>query len=510
MIGLMRRVPGCAVLPAIALFAALGTACGRTPAAPPTTPGPGTPPAPGPSPSGPVTVTGTERIGWEQQVVAGSNIREYEFAAFVDARRTTLPDIQCSAEPGPSGHVCSAQLPYMTDGQHTIKIAASRLVEGRAPMSDRSDALIVIKGVAASTVVAELRIPSPHNPEGAQPFISQDSEGMAVDVVATGLAPVTDLAALPDGRIVIAEKSGLLRVVSDGRVAAAPMAAVQRVAQDGGGLMSVAPHPAFALNHLLYLLYAADTDRGVTYRLARGREVDGLLGELAVLGDLAPAEPGGSGALRFGADGMLYLALSDLSTPAAPASTASYRGKVLRLDDEGRTPDDSPSASPIFSSGHRLPSGLAVAPLDGRLFEAETAGSGRIHVLRQGARYGATAGPLGEAPAWDLGPGARPGGIIVYSGRAFPRWRGDLLVARQDGEGIMRVPLRGAGSADSALPNLTRAYGRIRSVVEAADGSLYFGTANRDAASSASEDDDRVVRVRPRDEAPRPRRLQGF
>jgi glucose/arabinose dehydrogenase len=241
------------------------------------------------------------------------------------------------------------------------------------------------------------------------------------------------------------------------------------------------------------------------YRLARGREVDGVLGEMAVLGDFAPAEAGGSGALRFGADGKLYMVLSDLLTDAAPASEASYRGKVLRLDDAGRTPDDSPRGSPIFSSGHRHASGLAAGPLDGRLFEAETARGGRIHVLSHGTRYSADASQRGEAPLVDLGLAARPGGLLVYSGRGFPRWQGDLLVARLDGDGITRVPLNGGPVVAVPIPSLSGVYGRIRSLVEAADGSLYFGTANGEAgASAASHDDDRVMRLAPaRAEAPR-------
>ena len=487
--------------PALALLVALVAACGRTSTTPPNdNPGPVTPPGGQPPPSGPVTVTGNERIGWEQDVSAGGNIREYQFIVFVDARRTTLPDVQCSSTAGPSGHTCSAQLPYMTEGRHTLRIVASRPVDGREPTSDRSEELIVIKASAGSTIAVEASAAVPRNPDAPAPAPQTDHEAAVVEIVASHLAPVTDLAALPDGRMVIAEKSGFIRILPARAAAAASITGLERVSQDGGGLMGIAPHPGFASNHLLYLLYAADTDRGVMYRLARGREVDGVVGELAVLADLAPAERGGSGALRFGGDGKLYIVLSDLSTDVEPGAS-TYRGKVLRLDDDGRTPADSPGGSPIFSSGHKRAFGLAPAPLAGGWFEAETARTGRIHLLRRGAQ--ADGMQSGRLPMLDLGGAARPGALLVYSGGAFAEWQGDLLVARMDGEGITRVSMNGTAASAVPVPNLSRIYGRIRSLAEASDGSIYFGTANRDAESSAvSGDDDRVMRLTPRRQAP--------
>lgn len=442
-------------------------------------PAPGPTPAPSPSPT-PTTVTGSERIGWDQEIIPGSNIRDYQFTAFVDARRTSLPDVQCAASTA-SSYSCSAQLPYMTDGRHTIRIAAARGADRDSPMSDRSEELVVIKGQAAAATTG---------PQSS----GVDLDAIVVETVATHLSPVNDLAALPDGRLVIAERSGSVSVVSTRATDAAAVTILDDVSQAGGGLMAIAPHPAFARTHLLYLLYAADTERGTMYRLARGREVEGTLGQIAVLGDLASAEPDGSGALRFGADGKLYVALSDLSADGDGGS--SYRGKLLRLDDEGRTPSDSPGGSPVISSGHKRVLGLAAAPVaGGGWFEAEMAPLGRIHLLRRGVPVA----PGGESMRRPILSLPRPGGILVYSGRAFGEWQGDLLVARMDGEGITRAALDATALAPEPLPALARRFGRIRSLVEAPDGSIYFGTANRGGdASAALPQDDRVVRLTPR------------
>lgn len=448
--------------------------------------GPANPPG-GPAPAGPITVTGSERIGWDQQISAGS-IQDHQFMAFVDGRRTSLPDIQCAAAPGPSGYLCSAQLPYMTDGRHTIRLAASRRRDAEEPVSDRSGELVVIKR-SSGTAAADARVAEsePDVPRGA----AADA-AFAVEIVATNLAPVSDLAVLPDGRLVIAERSGFVRILSNRGSGMGGITALDGVSQTGGGLMAIAAHPAFSRNHLLYLLYATDTSRGV-YRLARGREVAGRLGEFAALGDLAPAERDGSGALRFGADGKLYVALSSLSAAADPE--ASYRGKVLRLEDDGRTPDDSAGGSPVFSSGYARVFGVAPAPMTGAWFATEVAEGGRIRLLRRNTPGAASPEPRSLI---ELGAAVRPGGLLVYSGRAVPSWRGNLLVALLDGQGIMRVPLSGEATKPTLLPHLA-AFGRIRSLVEDGDGSIYFGTANRElAAVDGSSDDDRVVRVSPR------------
>lgn len=434
-------------------------------------------------------VTGGERIGWDQQISTGS-IQDHQFTAFVDGRRTSLPDIKCASAPGPSGYPCSAQLPYMTDGRHTIRLAASRRVDGEEPVSDRSAELVVIKGggASAASAAADLRVPA--SDPGAPALPGDDA--IAVEIVATHLAPVSDLAILPDGRLVIAEKPGVVRILPSRANEMTGITALDGVSQPAGGLMAIAAHPAFSRNHLLYLLFATDTSPGM-YRLARGREVAGRLGEIAVLGDLAPAERDGSGGLRFGADGKLYVALSDLS--GADRGQASYRGTLLRLDDDGRTPDDSRSGSPVFSSGHARVLGLAPAPMPGAWLVSEITEGGRIRLLRRDSHAPGSPAPRALL---ELGAAAHPAGLIVYSGLAFPRWKGHLLAARLDGQGITRVPPDAETSNPGMLPNLAAGFGRIRSLVEAADGSIYFGTANRDlAALPGSSDDDRVVRVSP-------------
>ena len=474
------------------VVATLALACGGRTAGPTDGSGSGNPPGTGPEPSGPIPITGSERIGWDQQISSG-DIDDHQFIAFVDGRRTSLPDIQCAGAPGPSGYACSAQLPSMTDGRHTIRLAASRIGGGEVePVSDKSAELVLIKGPAGITVEAAAGLRIPASDPGAPP-VGADDEAIAVEIVATHLAPVNDLAALPDGRLVIGEKNGTVRILSGRATEAASMTVLDGVSQAGGGLLAIAPHPAFSRNHLLYLLYAADTNHGVSYRLARGREVGGRLGEMAVLADLAPAEDGGSGALRFGPDGKLYVALSDLR--AAEHGGLSYRGSLLRLEDDGRTPEDSLGASPVVSRGHTRVLGIAAVPQAGAWLVTEFFEGGRVRLLRRHTRTSAPPRPLSLL---ELGGGAHPGGLIVYSGRAFPRWQGHVFIARLDGQGITTVALNDKARTPATVPNLAGTFGRIRSLAEGRDGSIYFGTANADRTPRAGSDEDRVMRISPR------------
>lgn len=487
---------------------AIVAGCGGTRTTPPSTPTPTTPTPPAtPPPTPPVPgeppdaipVNGSERIGWDQQD-EGAPVAAYQFVAYVDSRPTSLPSLACSNTPGPSGYACSALLPPLTDGLHTIKIVASRRVNGELVVGTRSEGFVVTKGSAASQQpsVDGLNVDraAPEKPadgrirDQATPRREVRST-FEVTIVAAGLDAVSDLAALADGRVLIAESSGRVRVLADGLMTPAS-GTLRDVAAASGGLMSIVTHPRFAANHLLFLLYAADTSRGAVYRLARGREVGGTLGEMAVIADFAPAPSGGTGAIRFGADGKLYVALADLSDPGSgPSHPASLVGKVLRLNDDGTTPDDNPRSSPVISIGHLMVRGLAAAG-DGRVFAAETAVTGRVNLVGRGTSGDARSGVVRDRPTSDLGVSARPAGLLVYAGRAFPQWRGHLLVARLDG-GIDTIPVDGL-ALGRPVNIFGGEFGRLRSLAEGPGGLLYFGTANE---STSPVGENRVVRLAP-------------
>ena len=174
--------------------------------------------------------------------------------------------------------------------------------------------------------------------------------------VAAAVDRPSALAIADDGTLVVGQQAGGIRVLRGG-VLVGETALAGDAASDGG-VLDVALDPAFARTHLVYVL---DTVPGppVSFRLARYREVDGRLGERAVILDRVPASPvHASGALAFGGDGQLYVALDDGGDAADADRSGLYNGKVMRLTAEGRTPADQPSG-PLFASNLRAPRSLA-------------------------------------------------------------------------------------------------------------------------------------------------------
>ena len=173
---------------------------------------------------------------------------------------------------------------------------------------------------------------------------------------------------------------------------AAPALTLTDVAADGeGGLLGIALHPSFDANHLVYLVYTAQTSGGRVNRLVRYREVNQILGERAVLLDNIPAASIHDGSrIRFGPDGFLYMTMGDAADPSLAQSLGSLNGKLLRLTDTGTAAPGNPFTSPIWSYGHRNPQGLDWHPVSGELWESEhgQTGNDEINLIQRGGNHG--------------------------------------------------------------------------------------------------------------------------
>jgi glucose/arabinose dehydrogenase len=284
---------------------------------------------------GTASITGRERIGWDQPASDADIIGTLRFAIYVDNVRNEMTGVSCSSTLGASGFPCSGQLPAMTSGPHTLQIAAFSGSEDAVNEGDRSGPLQVVVSAAllADSAPAD-------EWQRLQPEPTRDGVRLHVDRVAEGLDRPADAAFAPDGRLFIAER-GQVRVLSNGVLQDA--AALSLPAEDTSQrVLSIAFDPDFQRTRFVFALQTIDSRDGPVVFLARYRELRGVLGQRAVLFQ-SVLDSGGdmSAVMRFGPDAKLYIVLgSEDST-----------GKVLRLNPDGTTPRDQPGSSPALAGG---------------------------------------------------------------------------------------------------------------------------------------------------------------
>ena len=340
-------------------------------------------------------------------------------------------------------------------------------------------------------------------PSVAQTVKSDEHEFRVVKVV-EGLDHPWSVAFLPDGRMLVTERSGRLRIVRDGKLDPQPVSGLPQIAQHGqGGLLDVALHPRFAENSLVYLSYAARGSDGVGTEVARGRLNGSRLENVQVIFRQQPK--GGSGnhfgsRLVFDRAGLLYITLGDRGEKDRAQMPGDHAGSVIRVHDDGRVPADNPFAGKPgwkpekFTLGNRNIQGAALHPQTGQLWTHEHGpqGGDEVNVIRAGANYGwpvitygvnygigtrigegtAKAGMLQPLHYWV--PSIAPSGMAFYTGDKFPRWRGDLFVGALKDEMLVRLKLDGEKVVREE--RLLKGIGRIRDVRAGPDGHIYLLT----------------------------------
>lgn len=260
------------------------------------------PPASDPGvPGGDVQVSGNERIGWSQQASDAFQLALFQYVIYVDGARTPLASVSCSGSATAAGFDCSAALPAMTPGAHTLELASVLPDAAGVLESARSAALRFVRTWTAASASSLSTL-----------LMTADGIRLNVERVTDGLHMPSDMAFAADGTIFIAERGGTVRTVQQGTLAPDPALDVSvDVALPNGGLLAIALDPDFTETGFMYALSAADAPGGgLEFMLARFRGVAGRFGDRAVLLDRIPAASSGASAtLRAGPDGKLFLAL---------------------------------------------------------------------------------------------------------------------------------------------------------------------------------------------------------
>jgi len=355
----------------------------------------------------------------------------------------------------------------------------------------------------------------------AQTIRTEEHSFRIVQLVA-GLEHPWSLAFLPDGRILVTERPGRLRIVKAGAVDAKsitelphgtqedlleplPVTGVPAVVARGqGGLLDVALHPDFAENSLVYLSYAGAGKGGIGTEVARGRLVGNRLEGLQVIFSMAPktdARQHFGSRLAFDRAGYLYITLGDRGDMDRAQKPNDHAGSVIRLHDDGRIPADNPFVGKAgwkpekFTLGNRNMQGAALHPQTGELWTHEHGpqGGDEINVIRAGVNYGwpvitygvnyGTGTRIGEGthkegmaqPLYYWAPSIAPSGMTFYTGKKFPSWRGDLFVGALRDQMLVRLRLDGEKVVHEERM-LKGVLGRIRDVRQGPDGYLYLLT----------------------------------
>ncbi|MFN3352763.1 MAG: PQQ-dependent sugar dehydrogenase [Brevundimonas sp.] len=348
------------------------------------------------------------------------------------------------------------------------------------------------------------------------------SVALAHQVVVDGLEHPWGLAQLPDGRWLVTERPGRLRIVGADGTLSAPVQGLPEVyAQRQGGLLDIVVGPTYARDGLVYWSYSEPRgEAGNGTAVARGRlSADGTrMEDVQVIFRAVP--PYGNGmhygsSLTFDPQGRLYITVgerSDRQTRPQAQQLDSHYGKTIRINADGSVPADNPfvnraGALPeIFSWGHRNAQGAATDPA-GRVWTIEhgARGGDELNLEVAGANYGwgdVTYGieyngdTIGEGitqregvtqPNYYWDPVIAPGGMTFYDAALVPEWRGNAFVAALAGEHLARLVIEGdrVVGEERLLTDLGE---RVRDVTVGADGALYVVT---------DEDDGKVVRLAP-------------
>ncbi|MET0893667.1 MAG: PQQ-dependent sugar dehydrogenase [Pseudoxanthomonas sp.] len=314
---------------------------------------------------------------------------------------------------------------------------------------------------------------------------------------------------LPDGRLLVSEKKGALKVVALGATPAAnkvgDISGLPVVAYGGqGGFGDVVLHPQFAANGLVYVSYAEpgkDGFRGAAVaraKLVLDDQGGGALRDLAVIWRQVPKVSGEGHfghRIAFGPDGKLWISSSERQKFTPAQDMKSNLGKIIRLNDDGSVPDDNPFAkdggvaAQVWSLGHRNALGIAF-DAQGRLWENEMGpkGGDELNLIERGRNYGypivsngdhydgrdipdhATR-PEFEAPKASWNPVISPAGLVIYSGNAFPDWQGDAFIGGLSSESLVRVEFDGSQAREAARYDMGE---RIREVEQGPDGNLWL------------------------------------
>jgi glucose/arabinose dehydrogenase len=358
---------------------------------------------------------------------------------------------------------------------------------------------ILLTLLVISTYVACMGQTPPNGPEVTDP----EWKSYEIETVVEDIDIPWGLAILPDGGMLITEKSGELIHFKDGQktmITGLPEITVQ----GQGGLLDVVLHPDFENNKWVYLSYASSRgpEKGAHTAIGRG-QLEGT--SLVNFERLYKASPNTKKGQHFGSriafdkEGYMYFSIGERGErDVNPQDVTRDGGKVYRLFDDGRVPEDNPfynqadAKKAIYSYGHRNPQGMFIHPQSGEVWVHEHGpkGGDEINIVKKGANFGwpvisyginyngtvfteETAKPGMEQPLYYWVPSIAPSGFVFVSGSQYPAWEGDLLAGSMKFGYLEKLTLE--NNKVVKRERIIDGMGRVRNVIQGPDGIIYAG-----------------------------------
>ena len=346
-----------------------------------------------------------------------------------------------------------------------------------------------------------------HMPAHAGQSLAADPGKIQLKPLVENLKEPWSMAFLPDGRLLVTGKSGKLRMVENGKLLPQAINGVPAVVDRGqGGLLDIALHPRYAENGWVYLSYSAKGEGGSGTEVMRAKLKGMQLTDSEVIFRQAPKISSNKhfgSRLVFDREGFLYITLGDRGEMERTQDLAQHIGKVIRLHDDGRVPQDNPFAAKsdalpeIYSYGHRNVQGATLNPSTGKVWTHEHGpqGGDEINIVQAGINFGwpvitygvnyFTGTKIGEGtkkpgmaqPLYKWVPSIAPSGMAFYTGDAYPGWKNHLFVGSLKFQTLVKLTLDGdkVVKEERLFENL----GRVRDIRQGPDGLLYLIAGDR-------------------------------
>jgi glucose/arabinose dehydrogenase len=333
--------------------------------------------------------------------------------------------------------------------------------------------------------------------------IQSEAQKFGVEKITTDLDNPWGVAFLTDGRILVTERAGSIRIVKDGKLLDERISGVPKVyAQGQGGLLDIQLHPDYAKNGWIYLTYSKPGAGGAGTTIARTKLNGNSFTDFQ---DLFSAQPFSNSGAHFGSriafdgNGYIFFSSGERGTKENAQNLQNHLGKVLRLHEDGKVPTDNPfvntpNAKPeIWSYGHRNPQGLIYDKENNQLIDHEHGprGGDEINIVQKGRNYGWPVITYGinydgssitkitskegmEQPIWYYVPSIAPCGMVKVTSDKYPGWKGNLLIGALALQHISRVEVKDGKYVKHE--KLLQDFARFRAIAQSPDGYIYAVT----------------------------------